>query len=124
MFKNDPCQLLPPHNEIVSRLPLVSAYASIGEPKYTNYTGQPLPCPALPLPSHRLMCDVCVGCMCDGAGHFVGVLDYIFYSKAHLNCLGCLDVDNEAHLKKETALPNAQFASDHISLVSELDWLD
>jgi CCR4-NOT transcription complex subunit 6 len=39
VFKNDPCGLLPAPNDIISRLPLVSAYAQIGEPKYTNYTG-------------------------------------------------------------------------------------
>jgi mRNA deadenylase 3'-5' endonuclease subunit Ccr4 len=67
-------------------------------------------------------CSSLSPCVC--AGHFVGVLDYIFYSKAHLSVMGCLDVDHESALKQHTALPNPQFASDHISLLAELDWLD
>eukprot|EP00457_Paulinella_chromatophora_P004206 gb/GEZN01004216.1/.p1 GENE.gb/GEZN01004216.1/~~gb/GEZN01004216.1/.p1 ORF type:complete len:648 (-),score=30.14 gb/GEZN01004216.1/:29-1972(-) len=94
VFQHDPYEILPPSSSITHRLPLVSAYARIGEPKFTNYTG-----------------------------HFIGVLDYIWYSKAHLVCTSCLDVDGEKLLKKNTALPNPQYASDHLSLVCEFDWL-
>jgi CCR4-NOT transcription complex subunit 6 len=87
--------LLPPLHEVTTRLPLVSAYAQFGEPKYTNFTG-----------------------------HFVGVLDYIFYTKTHLTTLGILEVDKEEVLKKDTALPSLRFSSDHIALVTELDWTD
>eukprot|EP00808_Paulinella_micropora_P018719 g22037.t1 len=94
VFSHDPYEILPPFSSITHRLPLVSAYARIGEPKFTNYTG-----------------------------HFVGVLDYIWFSKAHLVCTSCLDVDAEKLLKKKTALPNPQYASDHLSLCCEFDWL-
>jgi len=78
------------------RLPLASAYASVygADPKYTNYTG-----------------------------HFVGCLDYIFFSRPHLQCMSCLDIDNEALLKQNHALPSPLYGSDHISLVAEFEWL-
>lgn len=88
------------------------------EPKYTNYTG-----------------------------HFVGVLDYIFYSKvqgsnmrtpfrhphdphqtldfaqSHIAAMSCLDVDSEEVVKEHVALPSPQYPSDHLALVTELDWI-
>jgi len=86
--------ILPQLHELTHRLPLASAYAAIGEPKWTNYTG-----------------------------HFVGTLDYIWYSKNQLVATSCLDVDAEHHLNKHTALPSPQYPSDHILLCTELDWL-
>jgi len=86
--------VLPPVTTLSHRLPLHSAFAAIGEPKYTNYTG-----------------------------HFVGTLDYIFYSKTHLVACSCLDVDSEELVSRHTALPSPLYSSDHICLVTELDWL-
>ena len=71
------------------RLNLTSAYASSGEPKYTNYTG-----------------------------HFVGTLDYILHSKNSLVVNSTLDVDNEELVSAHTALPSPLYPSDHICLVS------
>ena len=39
VYDSDPCGILPDLSELRHRLPLVSLYASIGEPKYTNFTG-------------------------------------------------------------------------------------
>jgi CCR4-NOT transcription complex subunit 6 len=93
-LKNDPCALLPPPSQLVHHVPLESAYAAIGEPRYTNYTG-----------------------------HFVGVLDYILYSSNMLACLSVLDVDDEEVVKAHSALPNPQFPSDHVSICAAFDWL-
>lgn len=79
------------------RLPLVSAYASCDsnglEPAYTNFTG-----------------------------HFIGTLDYIFYTPQQLQLLTCLDVDDESIVSATTALPSATHPSDHIALVADLDF--
>ena len=91
----DPSGLLPAPHLLSHRLPLLSAYATINEPKYTNYTGS-----------------------------FVGVLDYIFFTRTHLRCVACMDVDDESQLRQHTALPSPMYPSDHISLVSTLEFLD
>lgn len=93
--EDDPHGILPAPHALSHRLPLTSAYAGIGEPKYTNYTG-----------------------------HFVGVLDYVFYSRSHLRCVACVDVDDETLLRQHTALPSPQYSSDHIPLVATLEWID
>ena len=95
VFDRDPCGILPPPEQITHRLPLVSAYATIGEPKYTNFTG-----------------------------HFVGILDYIWYSKSHITSTACLDVDAEHLLTQYTALPSPLYPSDHLALVGECDWIE
>ena len=56
-------------------------------------------------------------------GHFVGVLDYMFFTKTHMISTSILDVDAENVLRDHTALPSPQYSSDHIALVGELDWL-
>jgi len=93
VFKQDPFKILPDTSALQHGLPLSSAYGAYGEPKFTNYTG-----------------------------HFLGVLDYIWHSKPHLYPTSCLVIEEEPQLKKEVALPNAQFPSDHLPLVSEFDW--
>ena len=91
----DPSGLLPAPHQVSHRLPLLSAYATIGEPKYTNYTGS-----------------------------FVGILDYIWFTRTHLRCVACLDVDEESLLRQHTALPSPLYPSDHIPLVTTLEFLD
>mmetsp|Transcript_6521 Transcript_6521/g.10133 ORF Transcript_6521/g.10133 Transcript_6521/m.10133 type:complete len:679 (-) Transcript_6521:32-2068(-) len=93
-YLNDICRILPRPESMSHRLNLTSAYASSGEPKYTNYTG-----------------------------HFVGTLDYILHSKNSLVVNSTLDVDNEELVSAHTALPSPLYPSDHICLVSEIDWL-
>lgn len=92
-FSKDKYGLLPPFQEMTHHLVLDSAYNPIGEPQYTNYTG-----------------------------HFVGVLDYVWYSRNHLRGISVLDVQDEPDLCKETALPNSELSSDHICLMAELCW--
>jgi len=94
-FTKDRFGLLPPFTEMTHHLVLDSAYNPIGEPQYTNYTG-----------------------------HFVGVLDYVWYSRHHLRGISVLDVNEERDLCKETALPNSELSSDHICLMAELCWVE
>lgn len=91
----DPTGLLPAPHQVSHRLPLLSAYATIGEPKYTNYTGS-----------------------------FIGVLDYVFFTRTHLRCVACMDVDDESLLRQHTALPSPHYPSDHIALVTTLEFMD
>jgi len=96
IFQKDPERLLPAPSALTHALGLRSAYATVlgREPAATNFTDK-----------------------------FVGVLDYIWYSKVHLTPVAVLDVDEQAVLKKYTALPSPLFASDHISLTCFLDWV-
>jgi CCR4-NOT transcription complex subunit 6 len=91
----NPQNILPQSHQLIHHLNLISAYSAIAEPKYTNYTG-----------------------------HFIGVLDYIFYTRNLLRCSSCLDVDDEMLLHKQTALPNQQYPSDHLPLVAEMEFLE
>eukprot|EP00727_Mastigamoeba_balamuthi_P002746 m51a1_g12469 hypothetical protein (428) ;mRNA; f:63-1852 len=72
---------------------LVSSYAHLGEPEYTNYSGD-----------------------------FVGVLDYIWVSRASVRVLQALNVVPMQELQLlKSPLPNAHFPSDHVSLVAEFE---
>jgi len=70
-------------------LQLSSAYAPIGEPPFTNYTGD-----------------------------FVGVLDYLWFSQDTLAVSKVLQPVDEDTVKA-SRLPNAYMNSDHISILSE-----
>jgi CCR4-NOT transcription complex subunit 6 len=96
VFDMDVCGVLPKASMLTHRLPFASAYAAGRgeEPAYTNYTG-----------------------------HFLGVLDYMFFTKNQLATLSHLEVDDERLLQRHTALPSPLYSSDHIALVSEMDWL-
>jgi len=83
------------HPSLSHHLALTSAYASIGEPKYTNFTG-----------------------------HFVGVLDYVFYSRRHLRWVSVMEVEEERKVRQYTALPSPLYASDHLPLIVELEWIN
>jgi len=97
-FKKDNLDLLPVHTQISHELQLTSAYAFMGEPKYTNYTG-----------------------------HFIGILDYIWYTKSSVGCLGVLDVGSPEDIvgvdQEATALPSRLRPSDHLSLFSTFVFL-
>lgn len=69
---------------------LKSSYAPIGELSFTNYVP-----------------------------HFVGVLDYIWYSTNTLQVVGLLgDVDKE-YLQRVPGFPNYHFPSDHLALYAQ-----
>lgn len=69
---------------------LKSSYAPIGEMSFTNYVP-----------------------------HFVGVLDYIWYSTNTLQVVGLLgDVDKE-YLQRVPGFPNYHFPSDHLALYAQ-----
>jgi len=87
------------------QLPLRSAMATVGahanasaeshelqrmEPPYTNYTA-----------------------------HFVGTLDYIFYTYDRLSVGGLLQMVEDKQVQEHEALPSPLFSSDHIPLLSE-----
>jgi CCR4-NOT transcription complex subunit 6 len=76
-------------------IPLVSVYnhAAQGEPPFTNYTAT-----------------------------YVGVLDYIFFSKDALRPCGVLEhVSEQTITSQGYALPSPHFPSDHLSLVAEFE---
>eukprot|EP00735_Rhodelphis_limneticus_P004153 TRINITY_DN15709_c0_g1::TRINITY_DN15709_c0_g1_i1::g.18809::m.18809 TRINITY_DN15709_c0_g1::TRINITY_DN15709_c0_g1_i1::g.18809 ORF type:complete len:631 (+),score=61.65,sp/Q8W0Z9/CCR4A_ARATH/35.49/1e-103,Exo_endo_phos/PF03372.18/1.5e-23,Exo_endo_phos_2/PF14529.1/0.0031 TRINITY_DN15709_c0_g1_i1:71-1963(+) len=76
-------------------LHLHSAYGQCGgEPEYTNFTG-----------------------------HFVGVLDYVFFSSDSLQICGTLEILPDEVYKSETALPSSKFSSDHIAIMADFDFV-
>jgi len=96
-FKKDSLKLLPDYSQISHELELTSAYSPMGEPEYTNYTG-----------------------------HFIGILDYIWYTKASVMCTCVLDVGSREDISgadKAIALPSTQRPSDHLSLYSTFVFL-
>jgi len=95
-FKKDKLTLLPVHTQISHELQLTSAYSFMGEPQYTNYTG-----------------------------HFIGILDYIWYTKATVGCLGVMDVGSPEEIAGpgQDFLPSTQRPSDHLSLYSTFVFL-
>lgn len=69
---------------------LKSAYASVGELNFTNYTPD-----------------------------FTDVIDYIWYSSTSLQLTGLLGEVDKNYLRKVPGFPNYHFPSDHLALVSE-----
>ncbi|XP_034231600.1 2',5'-phosphodiesterase 12 [Thrips palmi] len=53
---------------------------------------------------------------------FSGCLDYIFYQTDSMRVKEVLPLYSEEELQKYTALPNIVFPSDHVALVSEIEW--
>lgn len=94
--KGDPKGILPSAGQLSHQLGLTSSYHSVlnREPTTTNFTDK-----------------------------FSGVLDYIWFSGAHLQALSVVDVDDKEVLERYTALPSPLLPSDHIALVCQLDWL-
>lgn len=92
-FANDPANIFT-SNTLSHRMSLSSTYATVlnAEPEHTNYTG-----------------------------HWVGTVDYIWYSNEHLVPLSVFATHDPSILKSyaNTALPNCQFPSDHVFLCAE-----
>lgn len=64
-----------------------------GTPKYTNFT----------------------------AG-FAACLDYIFYQTDNLEVQRVIPFPSDEELRANTALPSIVFPSDHVAVVSDLEW--
>ncbi|KFM61949.1 2',5'-phosphodiesterase 12, partial [Stegodyphus mimosarum] len=67
--------------------------SACGTPEYTNYTEE-----------------------------FCGCLDYIFYSKNHLQVTDVVPMPSHEKVTAQVGLPNEHFPSDHIALVCTLKW--
>lgn len=83
-------------NEAVQNVSLTQPYnfeSACGCPKYTNYT------PA-----------------------FAECIDYIFYQTDNLKVSQVIPFPTEEQLKSHTAIPSIMFPSDHIALVTDLEW--
>lgn len=92
-----PVQVLPDARQIAHRMPLASAYATIlgSEPEFTNYTM-----------------------------NFRGTLDYIWFDQSALRCAAVAPVPPVEQLTRAgTALPNAQYPSDHTILIADFIFL-
>ncbi|KAJ1972122.1 Glucose-repressible alcohol dehydrogenase transcriptional effector [Dimargaris xerosporica] len=74
-------------------LALKSAYATVGELPFTNFSPT-----------------------------FKDVIDYIFYSNGTLTPTGLLGAADAEYIKNVVGFPNVHFPSDHISLMAEFRW--
>ena len=86
--------ILPDARGITHTLPLDSAYRAISgsEPAYTNYTDA-----------------------------FKGVLDYIWFDTDNVRPVSVSQMLAVSDIEKDgTALPNAQWGSDHVMMISDL----
>lgn len=97
----DSVGILPHSTKLTHSLPLRSAYATVRggmEPSFTNYTG-----------------------------HYVGTLDYIWYSADTLVPVAVLDTYSKEEMASclghDHALPSPQFPSDHLSLCCDFQLL-
>lgn len=89
-LQTDPCNLLQ-HFSVQHNLKVATAYETCNgrEAEYTNFTEE-----------------------------FRGTLDYIWFTSDSLTVLAISQVDEEAQLTQETALPSSTRPSDHVSLVA------
>ena len=54
---------------------------------------------------------------------FYGVLDYVMYDPRRLACVATVPLPVRAEVTELGALPNAQFPSDHLALVCDMEIL-
>ena len=104
-LQKDVVGILPSTNKLTHTLPLRSAYAVVRggqEPPFTNYTG-----------------------------HYVGTLDYIWFTADRLVPMAVLDTYTKEEMEAtlvasggNLALPAPQFPSDHLSLCCDFALLD
>jgi CCR4-NOT transcription complex subunit 6 len=93
-LEKDVCAVLPHIAELCHNLPLASAYFAVtdAEPEHTNFTG-----------------------------HYKGVLDYVWFSQDSLLPMSVVEVPDANRLQSvaNSALPNAIYSSDHLSLCAD-----
>ena len=56
-------------------------------------------------------------------GHFVGCLDYLWYTQERLQVTSILETLPEKVLQQHVALPCPAWSSDHIALMAEYEYL-
>lgn len=77
--------------------------------------------------SHRFKLQNCFGGICEPEfsnynGDFMGILDYIWYTSESIRVLGALEPPTKAEiLEQKSPLPNCNYPSDHIFLLSEFE---
>ncbi|KAE8701676.1 Carbon catabolite repressor protein 4-like protein 1 [Hibiscus syriacus] len=116
-----PSAILRPHSKLTYQLPLVSSYSP-----FARGVG-------LGLEHQRRKMDITTNepLFTNCTRDFIGTLDYIFYtddlalisfvlSADSLTVKSLLELLDEDSLRKDTALPSAEWSSDHIALLAEL----
>jgi len=53
---------------------------------------------------------------------YANALDWLAFSPASLRMLATAPLPSEEELRKDVALPSAEFPSDHVSLIVDLEW--
>nr|XP_043609850.1 carbon catabolite repressor protein 4 homolog 1-like [Erigeron canadensis] len=106
----DPLGILRPATKLTHSLPLVSAYSSFARPG-GGFSTEQQKRRVDPATNEPLFTN----CTRD----FIGTLDYIFYSADSLIVESLLELLDEDRLRKDTAIPSAEWSSDHIALLAE-----
>ena len=110
----DPFGILQPSTKLSHPLPLVSAYTNLHKPCLDSEA----------LERQRDRVDVIgeplfTNCTKD----FNGALDYVFYTEDALAPVSLLELPGEREVRaKYGGLPNTQWSSDHVCLMTEFQW--
>lgn len=108
-----------PHSgiyDLIVQGSLSNSHADLGSRKYGNFTRDGISHPFSLKSSYSAIGELA---FTNYVPHFVGVLDYIWYSTNTLQVVGLLgDVDKE-YLKRVPGFPNYHFPSDHLALYAQ-----
>ncbi|XP_073116000.1 carbon catabolite repressor protein 4 homolog 1 isoform X2 [Elaeis guineensis] len=107
----DPLGILRPPSKLTHQLPLVSAYSSFARMMVVGHSLEQQRKRMDPTTNEPLFTN----CTRD----FIGTVDYIFYTADSLTVESLLELLDEESLRKDTALPSAEWSSDHLALLAE-----
>nr|XP_029123569.1 carbon catabolite repressor protein 4 homolog 1 isoform X2 [Elaeis guineensis] len=107
----DPLNILRPASKLTHQLPLVSAYSSFARMMGIGHSLEQQRRRMDPTTNEPLFTN----CTRD----FIGTVDYIFYTADSLTVESLLELLDEESLRKDTAIPSAEWSSDHLALLAE-----
>lgn len=111
----DPLGILRPPSKLCHQLPLMSAYAAL------VHQGPALQTPAAKKQKKCVDMETCEPRFTNYTQDFQGAIDYMFYTGDSLVTSAVLELPDEKDILRGTvsALPNAEWSSDHIALMAE-----
>jgi CCR4-NOT transcription complex subunit 6 len=111
----DPLGILRPPSKLCHQLPLMSAYAALAQ------QGPALQTPAAKKQKKCICEETCEPRFTNYTVDFQGAIDYIFYTGDSLVTSAVLELpdENDIFRRNISALPNAEWSSDHVALMAE-----
>uniref|UniRef100_A0A7S2X3A0 Carbon catabolite repressor protein n=1 Tax=Chloropicon roscoffensis TaxID=1461544 RepID=A0A7S2X3A0_9CHLO len=111
----DPLGILRPPSKLCHQLPLMSAYAALAQ------QGPALQTPSAKKQKKCMDEETCEPRFTNYTVDFNGAIDYMFYTGDSLVTSAVLELPDESDILRRniSALPNAEWSSDHIALMAE-----